>query len=405
MPILDHPAAAERSSAPPPRPIYLDYHATTPTDPRVAAVVMHHLTEAFGNASSRDHAYGDEAAATVNEAREQVALLLGTRARHVVFTSGATESLNLALQGFVRAKRTRRSDPVRITLTRLEHRAVVDTCTWLAERGEATLDWLHVDHRGRLDLEDLERACGAGAELVCTMAANNEVGTIHPLDEIGRIARTHGVPVLTDATQGAGKIPILTEEWGLSMVALAAHKMYGPKGVGALVVSRDVTLDPLLRGGGHQRGLRSGTLNVPGIAGMGEAARLRRMEMGVDEPEIALRRDRLQETLIRGIPGLVVNGDTENRLAGNLHVSVPDVPNTVVVARTRDWVALATGSACSSGVETPSYVLQALGLPREVVRGALRIGIGKFTTEHEIERASEVLAREVGLARAAMRPR
>jgi cysteine desulfurase len=384
------------------RPIYLDYHSTTPVDPRIASVVLHYLTSAFGNASSRDHPYGQEAEDAVLMAKREVAELTGTSWQRVFFTSGATESLNLALQGFVRAHRGRSARPVRIALARLEHRAVLDTCEWLAANGEAELTWLPVDSLGRLNLNAVEDACRSRADLLCVMAANNEIGTVYPLAKVGALAARFGVPVLTDATQAVGKVPIDTDEWGLSVVALSAHKMYGPKGVGALILSRDVPLEPIFRGGGHQKGLRPGTLNVPGIAGLGEACRLRRLEMDVDEPTIARQRDRLQSLLVERIPELVVNGDPHYRLAGNLHISVPYVPNSAIVARVWDRVALATGSACSSAIEAPSHVMHALELPAELVRGSLRLGLGKFTTDEEVERAGEIIAGAVTEIREAM---
>lgn len=386
------------------RPIYLDYHATTPTDPRVADVVLHYLTTAFGNASSGDHSYGDEAADAVANARRWVGELVGAAPQRIVFTSGATESLNLAIQGLVRLRETRRSGAVaRIALSRIEHRAVLDTCEALAESGRAELVWLPVDSVGQLDLDALADACTHGLDLVCAMAANNEIGTVWPLRDIGGIAARSGVPLLVDATQAAGKLPLQVEEWGIPLVALTAHKMYGPKGVGALVVHPDVPLAPLIHGGGHQRGLRSGTLNVPAIAGFGEACRLRLAEMREDEAAVASLRDTLQAALVSAIEGLVVNGDQQNRLSGNLHVSVPDVPNSVVVARVRHKLAIATGAACSSGAPAPSHVLRALGLPDGVVDGALRIGLGKFTTDEEVRHAAAILDQAVGEARTLMR--
>jgi cysteine desulfurase len=386
-----HPAEMQR------RPIYLDNHATTPVDPRVTAVLLHHLGAAFGNASSRDHDYGDEAEAAVAKARRQVADLVGVAPRWVVFTSGATESLNLALQGFVRARRRGSvARPVRIALPRTEHHAVLETAAWLAERGEAELLWLPIDSRGRLDIDALQTACRAGrADLLCVMAANNEVGTVHPVAEIARIAAEHGVIFMTDSTQAAGKIPLALRDWGVSLAALTAHKMYGPKGVGALIADPDLPLEPLFQGGGHQRGLRPGTLNVAGIAALGEACRLRGEEMEEDEARIAGLRDRLQELIVAQIPGIVINGDLTRRLAGNLHLSVPDIPNAVLVANVRYDLALATGSACSSATESPSHVLTAMGLPREVIRGSLRIGLGKFTTSDEVDAAAERLAEAV----------
>jgi cysteine desulfurase len=227
------------------------------------------------------------------------------------------------------------------------------------------------------------------------MAANNEIGNIYPLQAIGQIAKRHNIPLLCDGSQAVGKIPIQFAEWGITYLAISAHKLYGPKGVGALVVRKGHHLEPLIFGGGHQQGMRSGTLNVPGIAGLGEACRLRSLEMAEDEQAIAAKRDRLQNLLLANISGLVINGDTENRLAGNLHISIPGIPNTAVIARVRHQLAISTGSACTSGVEAPSHVLQALKLPEEVIEGSLRIGLGKFTTEEEVDQASCILTEAI----------
>ena len=387
------------------RPIYLDCHATTPTDPRVAAIVHRYMTEVFGNANSVDHSFGDEALAAVDAARRSVATLIEADPRSIVFTSGATESLNLALQGLVRAFRSQgQRGPLRVGLLPVEHLAVIETCQALAESGEVEATYFAVDQRGRLDLEDVEAKCRNGLDLVCVMAANNEVGTLYPIEDAARIAHQHGAILLTDATQAAGKIPIRFNDWGIDLLALTAHKMYGPKGVGALVIAPGVRLEALLFGGGHQGGRRSGTLNVPGIAGLGEACRLRQNEMAVDEPRIATQRDRLERLLIEGIPELAVNGDPERRLAGNLHVSVNGLPNGPIIARLRNRVALSTGAACSSGIEAPSHVLRALALPADAIDGALRIGLGKFTTDDEVERAAREIVSIVSDVRTALSP-
>ena len=381
------------------RPIYLDYHATTPTDPRVANQMLHHMTTAFGNASSIDHSYGDEAEEAVKQAAIQVAELVGAHKREIVWTSGATESINLVIQGSLCPSPGK---PHRIALLPLEHKAVLDTCHILEKRGWAELAYLQVDSRGRLNLNHLEQLCAEGLSLVCVMAANNEIGNIYPIEAIAQIAQRYSIPFLCDASQAVGKIPINFEQWGITYLAISAHKLYGPKGCGALVVRKGHHLEPIIFGGGHQKGMRSGTLNVPGIVGLGEACRLRQLEMEEDEKAIASKRDRLQNLLLDKIPGLVVNGDTISRLAGNLHISIPDIPNSAVIARVRSQLAISTGSACSSGVETPSHVLQALNLPSEVIEGALRIGLGKFTTDEEIERAAEILSTAVSKTRQAM---
>lgn len=381
-------------------PIYLDYHATTPTDPRVAEVVLRHMTDVFGNASSTDHAFGDAAAEAVETAGQQIATLIGAEARDIVFTSGATESVNLAIQGFARAgRRAGGTGLCRIGLMPVEHRAVLDTCEALAEQGEAELHLLQVDDRARLDLADLEAKCRAGLDLVCVMAANNEVGTLYPIREATAIAHDYGAVFLTDATQAVGKTSIEFSAWGIDLLAFSAHKIYGPKGVGALAVAAGLELEPILYGGGHQRRLRSGTLNVPGITGFGETCRLRALEMEEDEPRIGRQRDRLRLRLAGAIPELVVNGDVEQRLAGNLHLSIPGIPNGAVISRLRRIVALSTGSACSSGIEAPSHVLQAMHLPADRVDSALRIGIGKFTTDEEIERVADLITGAVAEVR------
>jgi len=373
----------------PTQPIYLDYHATTPVDRRVADLVYQYMTEEFGNASSVDHEWGDRAEAAVKQAAKNVADLIGASPREIIWTSGATESINLAIQGSLPSNPEKSH---RIALLPLEHKAVLDTCQALEKRGWAKLLYLKVDSKGRLDFDHLEQACMEGLSLLCVMAANNEIGNIYPIQAIGEIAKRYNTPFLCDASQAVGKIPIQFEDWGITYLAISAHKLYGPKGVGALVVCKDYHLEPLLFGGGHQKGMRSGTLNVPGIVGLGEACRLRSLEMEEDERTIAAKRDLLQTLLLEKIPELVVNGDKSSRLAGNLHISIPGIPNSAVIARVRSQLAISTGSACSSGVEAPSHVLQALDLSPGITEGAIRIGIGKFTTDEEIKEAALVLS-------------
>ncbi len=367
--------------------IYLDYHATTPTDRRVADLMYHYMTEEYGNASSIDHEYGDRAESSITQAAQEVAALVGALPKAIIWTSGATESLNLVIQGHLSADL-----PHRVALLPLEHKAVLDTCQALQKQRRAELIYLRVDDKGRLDLNHLEQVCAEGISLLCVMAANNEIGNIYPVKAIAEIAQRYQVPFLCDGSQAVGKIPIQFDEWGITYLAISAHKLYGAKGVGALVVRKGHSLIPMIFGGGHQRGMRSGTLNVPGIVGLGEACRLRQIEMEDDEAAIAVKRDRLQTLLLSKIPKLVINGDLESRLAGNLHIAIPGIPNSAVIARVRSRMAISTGSACSSGAEAPSHVLQALGLPSELLEGALRIGIGKFTTDEEIDEATEILA-------------
>lgn len=376
------------------KPIYLDYHATTPVDPRVAKLMLHYMTTEFGNASSTDHIYGDRAAKAVSQARSQVAELVGASAREVVFTSGATESINLAIQGTIHKQIERKP---RIAFSPLEHKAVLDTCQAIAQKGLAELVDLQVDSQGRLDLEHLEKVCKQRISLLCVMAANNEIGNIYPVREIGEIAQKYNIPFLCDASQTVGKIFLDFEQWGITYLAISGHKFYAPKGVGALIVRKGHHLEPIIYGGGHQKGLRSGTLNVPGIVGLGEACRLRQLEMEKDEQAIAILRDKLQKLLQDNIPNLVVNGDINSRLAGNLHISIPGIPNSAIIARVRNQLAISTGSACSSGAAAPSHVLRAMNLSDDAIEGSLRIGLGKFTTDKEIETSAEILSHVVDL--------
>jgi len=401
--------------------IYLDYHATTPVDPRVAEKVLHAMTTGFGNASSIDHEIGECAEAAVKAAAKQVANLVGASPRDIIFTSGSTESINLAIQGtinhlsplsrsgrgaggegFSRSGRgaggvdaTAASPGVgkpRVAISTVEHKAVLDTCEALQKQGRIDLITIGVDRQAQIDLVELEQVCASGINLLCVMAANNEVGTIYPIEKIAHIAQRYEVPFLCDASQAVGKIPIRFDDWGITLLSISAHKFYGPQGMGALVVRRGYPLEPPFYGGGHQKGLRSGTLNLPGIVGLGEACRLRSLEMEADEAEVAQKRDQLQHLLVEKIPDLVVNGDQENRLAGNLHISVPGIPNSAVIARLRHKLAISTGSACSSGVEAPSHVLRAMNLEEDLVEGSLRIGLGKFSTYPNIEKAADILA-------------
>ncbi|MBD2437054.1 cysteine desulfurase family protein [Nostoc sp. FACHB-110] len=371
--------------------IYLDYHSTTPVDPRVAEKVMYYMTTAFGNANSVDHDYGNAAAKAVKQARQQIADLINASPKEIIFTSGATESINLVIQGQIAQQNT----PAKIIVSPVEHKAVIDTCKALAKKGLAEIIWLKVNQQAQIDLEHLEKICANGAALLCVMAANNEVGTIYPIKKIGAIASSYNIPFLCDASQAVGKIPLNFQDWGITYLAISAHKLYAPKGVGVLVVRKNHLLPPMIYGGGHQQGMRSGTLNVPGIVGLGEACRLRGLEMEQDENAIAFLRDQLQNQLQAAIPDLVVNGDLNQRLSGNLHIAIPDISNTAIIARIRQQLAISTGAACSSGVVAPSHVLQAMHLAENIIEGALRIGLGKFTSEAEIEKASFILINAV----------
>ena len=376
-------------------PIYLDNHATTPTDPRVAEVAVHYMLEAFGSASSTDHVFGDAAQHATEVAEKRVAELLGASDCRVVFTSGATEAVNLAIQGQVRLANNR-PKPVRIVVSAAEHHAVLHTCEALKNHGLASVDVLDIDRYARVDLQELSRRCRRGVDLVCVMAANNEVGTIYPIAEIATLVHEHGAMFLTDATQLAGRGTIRFTEWGVDMLAISGHKMYGPKGTGALVLARGVRLAPLVYGGEQQDGYRAGTVNVPGAAALGEACRLRLAEGVKDTRRIKKQRDRLQLLLQDALPTLAINGDQSNRLPGNLHISIPSIPNQAVIARIRKRLAVSTGAACSSGIEAPSHVLRAMHLDDAELAGAIRIGVGKFNTDSEIETAAELLIDAVG---------
>lgn len=378
------------------QPIYLDYQASTPMDPRVLEAMLPYYQQAFGNPSSAAHAYGHAAAKAVQQAAQQVARLVGaelnTHSHHpVVWTSGATESINLALQGYVRKHQQKeRPDarPFRLATLPVEHKAVLDTAKALEKQGLLELVILPVDAQGQLELGQLQAECERGLDLLAVMAANNEIGTVYPVQTIAEIAHAYGVAFFCDASQAAGKIPLEFEAWGITLLALTGHKMYGPKGCGALLVKRGTQLEPQIYGGGHQLGLRSGTLNVPGIVGLGQACELRAAEMADDEQQIQSLRDHLQTQLTAAIPGLKVNGDPSARLAGNLHLSLPEVSNDAMVRAVGQQIALSTGSACTSGLEASSHVLTAIGLSPAELRGALRLSLGKFTTADEIERAA-----------------
>ena len=364
-------------------PVYLDHHATTPVDPRVVSVVLHAMTDAYGNANSIDHSFGDAAAALVATAGESVAALVGASADDIRFTSGSTEAIRLAL---AHAIATRRGKTLRVALSRVEHKAVLDAVSIAARAGSVDITWIDVDHRARISESSFDSALAGGVDLVCAMAANNEVGTVYPVQEITARVHEANATILVDATQAAGRLPFDVREWGIDYLVLSAHKIYGPKGVGALVATDTRAEIQQLDA------WREGTLNVPGIAGFGEACRLRHLEMQQDEPRIGALRDRLEQLLQTLVPEIVVNGDREHRLSHNLHVSAPGVPNDAVVGRLRQLVAISTGAACTSGTHAPSHVLRAMGLPEDVQEGALRIGLGKFNTWQEVEWAAKEIA-------------
>ena len=371
-------------------PIYLDYHATTPVDPRVLEAMLPYFTEHFGNAASRSHRFGWDADKAVERARQQIAGLIGASANEIVFTGGATESNNLAIKGIVDARRDRGSH---LITTAIEHKSVLDTCKRLAKQG-CTLTILQVDHTGRVDPNSVRQAITPETILVSVMAANNEVGTVQPLGEIGTITRERKVILHTDAAQAVGKIPIDVAALGVDLLSCTAHKMYGPKGVGALFIRRQaprMQLTPLADGGGHERGLRPGTLNVPGIVGFGRAADVAQTEMPAESARLATLRDRLFARLQQALPGVGLNGGISDRLPHNLSVSFSGVDGEAILMAVDD-VALSSGSACTSGTVEPSHVLKACGIPDELALASIRFGLGRYTTEEEVDYAADKVA-------------
>jgi cysteine desulfurase len=427
-------------------PIYMDYHATTPIDPRVVEAMQPYLREDFGNAASRNHAFGWKAEAAVEKARKQVAALIGASDKEIVFTSGATESDNLALKGVVEFYRDK-GDHI-ITLA-TEHKAVLDTCKrlerqrqeridelkqmrlmeltgrdvqpeevaaleikheldrdevlkrWLgAIRAGARVTYLTPKKDGLVDLAELEAAITDKTVLVSVMLANNEIGVVQPVDEIGALCRRKGVLFHTDAVQGLGKVPFNVEDAKADLVSITAHKMYGPKGVGALYVRRKprVRLAPLIDGGGHERGMRSGTLNVAGIVGFGKAAELAKAEMETEAKRLAALRERLWKGLSAKLDMLHLNGSMEHRLPGNLNVSFAYVEGEALMMAIKD-VAVSSGSACTSASLEPSYVLRALGIDEDLAHSSIRFGLGRFTTEEEVDFVVELMAKAVSRLR------
>ncbi|MFI5105760.1 MAG: IscS subfamily cysteine desulfurase [Terriglobales bacterium] len=363
-------------------PVYLDNHATTPLDPRVLEAMLPYLTGKFGNAASNSHSFGWEAAAAVEMARRQIATAIGASAREIVFTSGATESDNLAIKGVAEACRERGNHIITVVS---EHKAVLDSCRHL-EKGGCRVTWLPVRSDGLIDLGRLKDAFTDRTILVTIMAANNETGVLQPIEEIGRLCRERGVLFHSDAVQALGKVPLDVTRASLDLASLTAHKLYGPKGCGALYVRNDpaVRLVPMIDGGGHENGLRSGTLNVPGIVGFGKACEIAQNEMPDESDRLARLRDRLRDRLLAELDQVAINGCMEHRLPGNLNMSFLQVEGETLLTGLND-VALSSGSACSSGKTHVSHVLKSLGLSDEAAGSAIRFGIGRFNTEAEID--------------------
>ncbi|ACG71866.1 cysteine desulfurase IscS [Anaeromyxobacter sp. K] len=373
-------------------PIYMDYHATTPVDPRVLEAMLPYFTTEYGNAASKSHAFGWKAEEAVEAAREEVAKLIGASAKEIVWTSGATESDNLAVKGaahFYQAKGKH------LVTCKTEHKAVLDSMHALERQGfEVT--FLEPERDGRLDPAKVKAALRPDTILVSVMHANNETGVVHPIAEIGRIAREAGVVFHCDAVQSIGKIPFDVEAMNVDLASISAHKMYGPKGMGALYVRRKprVRLVAEMDGGGHERGFRSGTLNVPGIVGMGKAAELARLERDAEAVRVTALRERLRKGLEKELDLLTVNGSLEHRVPGNLNVSFAYVEGEALMMAVKD-VAVSSGSACTSASLEPSYVLRAMGVSEDLAHSSIRFGLGRFSTEEEVDYAIRLFGEKV----------
>jgi cysteine desulfurase len=378
------------------QPIYLDYQATTPMDPRVLEAMMPYFTHKFGNAHSRSHAYGWEAEEGVEKARAQIARLIGADEKEVIYTSGATESNNLAIKGVAEFYKDRRNH---IVTTVTEHKCVLDTCRHLEQEG-FTVTYLPVQQNGLVDLDRLREAVTDKTVVVSIMAVNNEIGVIQPLAEIGKICREKGAFFHTDAAQAVGKIPLDVEAMNIDLMSISGHKIYGPKGIGALYVRRKprVRLAAMIHGGGQERGFRSGTLPTPLCIGIGEACEIAMKEMDAEAARLTKLRDRMLKGLQSKLTDIVVNGDLDHRIPGNLNISFAYVEGESLMMGIKN-LAVSSGSACTSASLEPSYVLRALGVEEEMAHTSLRIGLGRFTTEHEVDTAVDELVRHVNKLR------
>lgn len=374
------------------RPIYLDYQATTPCDPRVLEVMLPYFTEEFGNPHSRNHAYGWTAEEAVEAARAKVANILHADPREVIFTSGATESNNIAIKGVAHFYKSEKNH---IITCATEHKCVLDSCRHLDQEG-FKITYLPVKSNGIIDLEELKKSITDKTILVSIMAVNNEIGVIQPLAEIGRICREKDVFFHTDAAQAVGKIPLDVNAMNIDLLSVSGHKIYGPKGVGALYVRRKprVRLQPLINGGGQERGMRSGTLAPPLCVGLGEACRIAQEEMTSEARRLEALRDRFLKAIEAELDEVVLNGDAENRIPGNLNLSFAYVEGEGLMMGVKD-LAVSSGSACTSASLEPSYVLRALGVDEDMAHTSLRIGIGRFTTEEEVDTAAIKIVNEV----------
>ncbi len=364
-------------------PIFMDNHSTTPVDPRVLEEMLPYFTERFGNAASKNHSFGREAEKAVDRARCQIAHLINCDPSEIIFTSGATESDNLALKGIA-------DEPCHIITAVTEHKAILDTAKRLEKRG-VEVTYLPVNSDGIVNPEDVFAAITPNTILISIMMANNEIGTIQPIAEIGKIAKNSGIFFHTDATQAVGKIPVDVQAMGIDLLSLSAHKMYGPKGIGALYVRKKnpkVRLTPLFDGGGHERGFRSGTLNVPGIVGFGKACEICEQEMPDESAQLEKMREKLKAILFNGLSDIILNGHPTKRLPNNINISLKHIEGEALMMDMPE-IALSSGSACTTGSLEPSYVLKALGISNEMAYGAIRIGLGLFNTEEEVEYVGE----------------
>jgi cysteine desulfurase len=377
-------------------PVYLDYQATTPTDRRVVEAMLPYFTEMFGNPHSRSHAYGWDAEEAVERARGQIAQLIGANAKEIIFTSGATESNNTALKGVARFYKDRKNHIITCVT---EHKCVLDSCRHLELEG-FDVTYLPVQPNGLIDLDRLKDAITEKTVMVSIMSANNEIGVIQPIAEIGTICRERKVFFHTDAAQAVGKIPLDVEAMNIDLMSISGHKLYGPKGIGALYVRRRprVRLEALISGGGQERGMRSGTLPTPLCVGFGEACRIAEAEMGAEAERLHMLRDRFYEGITGQLSDVFLNGDPESRIPGNLNISFAYVEGEGLMMGIKD-LAVSSGSACTSASLEPSYVLRALGVDVELAHTSLRIGLGRFTTEEEVDFAVEKIVGEVNRLR------
>jgi cysteine desulfurase len=365
-------------------PIYMDNHATTPVDPRVLDAMLPYFCEKFGNAASRNHVFGWEAEEAVENARKQIARLIHAEPKEIVFTSGATESDNLALKGVLEMYHEKGNH---LITAATEHRAVLDTAKALAAKGKATVTFLPVDKYGMVDPDDVRKAITDKTVLISIMLANNEIGTINPVKEIGRIAKERGILFHCDATQGVGKIPVDVQEMGIDLMSFSAHKIYGPKGIGALYVRKKaprVRIVAQMDGGGHERGMRSGTLAVPLIVGFGKACELCEQDMEAESKRLAAMRDRLQAGIMNALEEVYLNGHPSQRLPNNLNLSFAYVEGEALLMGVKE-IALSSGSACTSATLEPSYVLRALGVGSDLAHSSIRFGLGRFNTDEEVD--------------------